>query len=85
MINNRHKSGPSALCLVGLGWVYGCFIQVTSNTKNSKNMNKIKFCQFIPKHNLNKYQLSATARRANYEMFHYGNMDTLPFFLVYEK
>jgi hypothetical protein len=53
--------------------------------EKGKNKQEIRFYPFIPKHNLNKYQLSATARRANYKMFHYDNMDTLPFFLLYEK
>ena len=46
---------------------------------------EIRFYPFVPKVNLRKYQLSSTARRANYRMFHYNNMDKLPFFTVYEK
>ncbi|MFZ4107029.1 DpnI domain-containing protein [Flavobacterium sp.] len=46
---------------------------------------EIRFYPFIPKINLNKYQLSPTAKRANYKLFHYINMDLLPYFKVYEK
>ena len=45
---------------------------------------EIRFYPFIPKAHLRKYQLSPTARRANYKMFHYRNMDCLPFFTVYK-
>jgi len=44
-----------------------------------------KILSFIPKMNLENYQLSKEARRANYKMFRYVNMDTLPFFVVYKK
>ena len=46
---------------------------------------EIRFYPFVPKTNLRKYQLSSNARRANYKMFHYQNMDQLPFFVVYKK
>jgi DNA-directed RNA polymerase subunit RPC12/RpoP len=45
---------------------------------------EIRFYPFVPKVNLRKYQLSPTARRANYKMFHYNDMDKLPFFTVYK-
>ena len=46
---------------------------------------EIRFYPFVPKKNLRKYQLSETARRANYKMFNYIGMDQLPFFLMYEE
>lgn len=46
---------------------------------------EIKFYPFVPKKHLRKYQLSETARRANYKMFHYQNMDIVPHFIVYQK
>ena len=51
--------------------------------ENGKPKQEIRFYPFIPKVNLNKYQLSPTARRANYRMFHYKEMDKLPFFVAY--
>ena len=46
---------------------------------------EIRFYPFVPKKNLSNYRLSRTARRANYEMFTYTNMDKLPYFLVFKK
>jgi hypothetical protein len=46
---------------------------------------EIRFYPFVPKINLKKYTLSPTARRANYKMFNYINMDKLPSFLLYSK
>ncbi|RJO60122.1 hypothetical protein C4544_07240 [candidate division WS5 bacterium] len=46
---------------------------------------EIRFYPFVPKKNLHKYKLSETARRANYWMFRYIGMDTLPYFEVYKK
>ena len=46
---------------------------------------EIRFYPFVPKKNLQSYKLSATARRANYEMFTYVGMDKLPSFLVYSR
>ena len=40
---------------------------------------EIRFYPFIPKKNLKKRQLSETARRANYKMFNYIGLDTLPY------
>jgi hypothetical protein len=52
--------------------------------ERGKQMQEIRFYPFIPKINLTKYQLSPTARRANYRMFHYNEMDKLPFFTLYK-
>ena len=46
---------------------------------------EIRFYPFIPKLNLKNYQLSPNARRANYKMFLYINMDKLPYFIVHKK
>ncbi len=46
---------------------------------------EIRFYPFIPRINLKKYQLSPTAKRANYKMFHYKGMNKLPHFVVYKK
>ena len=46
---------------------------------------RIIFYPFVPKENLKKRQLSPTARRANYKMFNYIGLDTLPHFVLYEK
>lgn len=54
-------------------------------TEKNKKRQEIRFVPFVPKKNLRKYQLSAKARRANYWMFNYIDMDKLPYFLVYEK
>jgi len=45
-------------------------------------MQEVRFYPFVPKVNLRKYQLSASARRANYRMFNYIGMDKLPYFLM---
>ncbi len=49
------------------------------------NMQEIRFYPFVPKDNLKKYKLSPTARRANYKMFNYVGLDSLPYFIVYKK
>lgn len=46
---------------------------------------EIRLYPFIPKKNLKKRKLSPAARRANYEMFNYVGIDTLPYFVVYKK
>jgi len=46
---------------------------------------EIRFYPFIPKINIKKYQLSKTARRANYKMFHYKGLNNLPYFVLYKK
>lgn len=50
-----------------------------------ENNQEIRFYSFVPKRNLKKYKLSETARRANYWMFRYVDMDKPPYFLVYKK
>lgn len=46
---------------------------------------EIRFYPFVPKVNLKKYKLSATARRANYWMFRYEGMNDLPYFVLFNK
>jgi DNA-directed RNA polymerase subunit RPC12/RpoP len=46
---------------------------------------EIRFYPFVPKKNLQKYRLSETARRANYWMFRYIGLGTLPHFVLYKK
>ena len=53
--------------------------------EKEKNRQEIRFYPFVPKLNLRKYQLSAKARRANYKMFNYVGLDTLPYFVVYKR
>lgn len=53
--------------------------------EEGKSRQEIKFYPFVPKANLSKYQLSEAARRANYKMFRYTGLDTLPHFVLYKK
>lgn len=46
---------------------------------------EIRFYPFVPKSHLKKHKLSATAKRANYWMFNYVGIDTLPHFVMYQK
>jgi hypothetical protein len=46
---------------------------------------RILFYPFIPKKTLLRRQLSPEARRANYKMFNYGGLASLPYFVVYES
>src|SRR3989338_338174 len=46
---------------------------------------EIRFYPFIPHINLHNYQLSPTAKRANYKMFLYKGMNNLPYFVVFKK
>lgn len=46
---------------------------------------EIRFYPFVPKVNLKMHQLSSKARRANYRMFNYVGIDTIPFFRLYTK
>lgn len=46
---------------------------------------EIRFYPFISKKNLKKYKLPPTAKRANYWMFNYVDLDKLPFFILYQK
>ena len=52
--------------------------------KNGEHQ-EIRFYPFVPKINLKMHQLSETARRANYKMFTYRNIDKIPFFTLYKK
>lgn len=47
------------------------------------NKQEIRLYPFIPKVNLVKRQLAPTARRANYKMFDYKGLATLPHFVIY--
>lgn len=49
------------------------------------NHQEIRFYPFIPKKNLKMHKLSPTARRANYKMFNYIGIDSLPYFVLYKK
>lgn len=52
---------------------------------NEEKNQEIRFYPFIPKINLQTYQLSEKARRANYKMFRYVGLNKLPFFILYKK
>lgn len=54
-------------------------------TEKDKSKQEIRFYPFVPKKNLHKYTLSPNARRANYQMFTYKGLDSLPHFVVYKK
>ena len=45
---------------------------------DGKPRHEIRFYPFIPKTKLKKYQLSPTARRANYKMFRYTDLNKIP-------
>ena|SRR3972149_9408595 len=49
--------------------------------KNGK-YREIRFYPFVAKRNIKKYQLSSTARRANYKMFRYNLGFDTPFFTL---
>lgn len=53
--------------------------------ENGINRQTIFFYPFIPKSNLEKYQLSPSARRANYKMFKYVGLDQLPYFILLDE
>lgn len=74
-ISNVLKAGflPPPL-IVNFKWV-----------EKNKNRQVILFFPFVPKKNLKHYKLSPTARRANYEMFRYSNLLSLPHFVLFEK
>lgn len=46
---------------------------------------EIRFYPFIPRKNLKMRQLAETARRANYKMFNYRDLDSLPHFVLHKK
>jgi len=54
-------------------------------TEGEEQRQEIRFYPFIPKRNLKKRTLSETARRANYKMFNYIGLDTLPYLVVYQR
>jgi transcription elongation factor Elf1 len=49
--------------------------------KNAPTDQTILFYPFIPKENIKKYRLSSTAKQANYRMFSYVGLLTLPHFI----
>ncbi len=53
--------------------------------ENGEEHQRIIFYPFIPKKNLKKRQLFPTARRANYKMFNYTELDKLPHCILYDK
>lgn len=90
-----NKSKPKAV-MFGAGWeimdkVLKSGYMVPSLIANFKWEDKtgehqeIRYYPFVPKKNLHSYQLSETARRANYKMFRYTGLDNLPHFILYEK
>lgn len=75
VMNKVLKSGFMVPCLfLNFKWLEG-----------DKKRQEIRFYPFVPKKNLSNYRLSETARRANYEMFTYTEMDKLPYFVLYSK
>ncbi len=52
-------------------------------SEKGEQKQEIRFYPFVPKKNLSNYKLSATARRPNYEMFTYVDMDKLPYFVTH--
>lgn len=60
---------------------------ITNNKWEEEGIKKqeIRFYPFVPKVNLKPRQLSPTARRANYKMFNYVGLDTLPHFILFRK
>lgn len=46
---------------------------------------EIRFYPFVPQKNLSKYQLSESARRANYRMFRYVGLSKVPYFVLYNS
>jgi hypothetical protein len=49
-------------------------------TENRRHQRSIRFFPFVPKSNLKHYRLSANARQADYAMFVYADLLTLPGF-----
>ncbi len=46
---------------------------------------EIRFYPFIATGNIRRYQLSPTARRANYKMFRYEKLDKIPFIILHSS
>lgn len=53
--------------------------------QDGSNHQQILFYPFIPKVNLKKRQLPPTARRANYKMFNYVGLESLPHFTLHDS
>lgn len=53
--------------------------------EKGEQFQEIRFYPFVPKSHLKKYTLSPEARRANYRMFNYVNMDKLPYVTLYQN
>ena len=54
-------------------------------TEKGEPRQEIRFYPFVPRKNLHNYKLSETARRANYKMFRYTGLDSLPYFVLYQQ
>ena len=81
----KTSNGTTLKTVLGAGWdvMKHCTkagMLIPPLIVNMKKLKKILFFPFIPKKNLSHYQLSATARRANYKMFNYRGLDKLPYF-----
>lgn len=50
-----------------------------------KKKQVILFYPFVPRKNLNKRQLPPHAHRANYKMFNYSGLRSLPFLILFEQ
>ncbi len=60
------------------------FVNFRWEEKNMVVRQEIHFYPFIPKSHLKHRSLSQSARRANYKMFNYVNLDVLPHFVLYK-
>lgn len=85
------NSSPKNI-LFGAGWEImnkvlksGYMIPPTFFNFKWDNHQEIRFYPFIPRINLENYQLSPKAKRANYKMFRYVKMNEIPCFVVYKK
>jgi hypothetical protein len=54
-------------------------------SKNGGLCQEIRFYPFIAKGNVQKYQLSEKAKRANYWMFRYIKLDKIPYIQLYQQ
>ncbi len=59
------------------------FINFRWFTKEGLNR-EIRFYPFIAKGNIKMYQLPPEAKRANYKMFRYVKLNTIPYFVLYK-
>ena len=55
------------------------------SSRNGGLNQEIRFYPFIAKGNIQKYKLSAKARRANYWMFKYVKLDKIPYLPLYQQ